>query len=65
MRCALLFSDCCRNALAQAGEPVVDPLEPISSPYLMKLTGGLILVVLVIFVLAWLVKKFNLNPACA
>ncbi len=37
------------------------PLEPLSSPYLLKLTGGLLLVVAVIFVLAWLVKKFNLN----
>ncbi len=37
------------------------PLEPLSSPYLLKLTGGLLLVVAVIFALAWLVKKFNLN----
>ena len=36
-------------------------LEPLSTPYLLKLTGGLLLVVAIIFVLAWLVKKFNLN----
>jgi len=36
-------------------------LEPFSSPYLLKLTAGLLLVVAVILVLAWLVKKFNLN----
>ncbi|MDH3629982.1 MAG: flagellar biosynthetic protein FliO [Gammaproteobacteria bacterium] len=36
-------------------------LEPLSTPYLFKLTGGLLLVVMVIFVLAWLVRKFNLN----
>jgi len=36
-------------------------LEPISSPYLLKLTGGLLLVVLLILALAWLVKRFNLN----
>lgn len=37
------------------------PLEPLSTPYLLKLTGGLLLVVVVILVLAWLVKRFNLN----
>ena len=47
-------------ALAQADKPAATALEPISSPYLLKLTGGLILVVVVIFALAWLVKKFNL-----
>ena len=47
--------------LAQTENQSGVPLEPISSPYLFKLTGGLILVVVVIFVLAWLVKKFNLN----
>ena len=47
-------------ALAQGEQPPAAVLEPLSSPYLMKLTGGLILVVVVIFALAWLVKKFNL-----
>jgi flagellar protein FliO/FliZ len=37
-------------------------IEPLSSTYLLKLTGGLILVVAVIFALAWLVKKTNLTP---
>lgn len=37
------------------------PLEPLSTPYLLKMTGGLLLVVLVILALAWLVKRFNLN----
>lgn len=46
---------------AQAEKLVAAPLEPISSPYLLKLTGGLILIVALIFLLAWLVKKFNLN----
>lgn len=40
-------------------------LEPMSSPYLLKLTAGLIAVVLAIFVLAWLVKKFNLTQQSA
>ena len=35
--------------------------EPMSSPYLMKLTGGLLVVVLIIFGLAWLMKRFNLS----
>ena len=48
-------------ALAQTEESAVAPLEPISSPYLLKLTGGLLLVVAIIFVLAWLVKRFNLG----
>jgi flagellar protein FliO/FliZ len=48
------------TALAQS--PLDSPaLEPLSTPYLFKLTGGLLLVVMVIFVLAWLVRKFNLN----
>ena len=37
------------------------PLEPLSTPYLLKLTGGLLLVVVAILLLAWLVKRFNLN----
>lgn len=37
-------------------------IEPMSSSYLLKLTGGLILVVVVIFALAWLIKKMNLAP---
>lgn len=37
-------------------------IEPMSSSYLLKLTGGLILVVAVIFLLAWLVKKMKLTP---
>ncbi len=48
-------------AAAQAEAGASAPVEPFASPYLMKLTGGLILVVAAIFVLAWLVKKLNLN----
>ena len=53
-----LFSEA---LMAQPENPAVAPLEPISSPYLMKLTGGLVLIVAIIFLLAWLVKRFNLN----
>lgn len=53
-----LFSGVLR---AQTENLAAAPLEPISSPYLLKLTGGLILIVGLILLLAWLVKKFNLN----
>lgn len=53
-----LFSGVLR---AQTENLAAAPLEPISSPYLLKLTGGLILIVALILLLAWLVKKFNLN----
>ncbi|MGB5329488.1 MAG: flagellar biosynthetic protein FliO [Gammaproteobacteria bacterium] len=62
MRWLLLFGGLFCGALqAQSGPLETVPLEPLSSPYLLKLTGGLLLVVLVIFLLAWVVKKFNLN----
>ena len=62
MRWLLLFGGFFCGALqAQTEALETVPLEPLSSPYLLKLTGGLIMVVLVIFVLAWVVKKFNLN----
>jgi len=48
-------------ALALSEAQTTVPLEPFSSPYLIKLTGGLIVVVVMIFLLAWLVRKFNLN----
>lgn len=47
--------------LAAAETEAMPALEPMSSPYLLKLTAGLVLVVVAIFVLAWLVKKFNLT----
>ncbi|MBT8434083.1 MAG: flagellar biosynthetic protein FliO [Gammaproteobacteria bacterium] len=61
MRWILLLSGLLSStalAQSQTDSPV---LEPLSTPYLFKLTGGLLLVVMVIFVLAWLVRKFNLN----
>lgn len=47
--------------LAQAENQAGNALEPMSSPYLLKLSAGLILIVVLIFLLAWLVRKFNLN----
>ncbi len=46
---------------AQSDSAAVMPLEPLSSPYLLKLTGALLLVVILIFGLAWLVKKLKLS----
>ena len=51
----------CGCAIAQSDDNPGTALEPLSSPYLLKLTGGLVLVVALIFALAWLVKKLNLN----
>ncbi len=47
--------------VVRAQDQAVAPLEPVSSAYLLKLTGGLVLVVLIIVVLAWLVKKLNIT----
>ena len=62
MRWLLLLGGLFCSALQAQSKPLETvPLEPFSSPYLLKLTGGLLIVVLVIFLLAWVVKKFNLN----
>lgn len=49
------------SVLAQQQSDQITAMEPLSSPYLAKLTVGLLLVVLIIFGLAWLVKRFNLS----
>lgn len=46
---------------AQQASTDIVVVEPLSASYLMKLTGGLLLVVAVIFILAWLVKRLNLT----
>ncbi len=62
MRWLLVFTGLFSSVvMAQSEFDTVAPMEPLSSPYLFKLTGGLLLVVAVIFGLAWLLKKFNLN----
>ena len=53
-----LFSS---SLLAKSDPGLASPLEPLASPYLLKLTGGLLLVVMVIFLFAWLAKKLKLN----
>ena len=49
------------SALAQQAIGTQAAAEPLSSPYLLKLTAGLLLVVMVIFLFAWVLKKFNLT----
>jgi flagellar protein FliO/FliZ len=47
---------------SSASKTATATIDPMSSAYLLKLTGGLIMVVVIIFVLAWLIKKMNLTP---
>ena len=47
--------------LAQQASSDIAVVEPLSTSYLMKLTGGLILVVAAIFCLAWLLKRLKLT----
>lgn len=37
-------------------------VDPLSTAYLVKFSAGLFIVVFLIVALAWLVKKFNINP---
>ncbi len=61
MRGLVLFLCCLPLAVfAQSATEDVTVIEPMSPSYLIKLTGGLVLVVAVIFTLAWLVKRLNL-----
>ncbi len=46
---------------AQQASTDIAVVDPLSTSYLMKLTGGLLLVVAVIFILAWFVKRLNLT----
>jgi len=62
MRRFALFLSCLPlSVFAQATVEDVTMIEPMSPSYLFKLTGGLILVVVIIFTLAWLVKRLNLT----
>lgn len=49
------------SVLAQQATGSQVAIEPLSSSYLLKLTAGLLLVVMVIFLFAWVLKKFNLT----
>jgi len=60
-RVALVAAGAALSLAAAADAP--GSLEPMSSTYLLKLVGGLVLIVVGIFALAWLTRKFNLNQA--
>ncbi len=47
--------------VAQQTSPGIAVVEPLSTAYLIKLTGGLILVVAIIFSFAWLLKRLKLT----
>ena len=51
----------CSSLQAQGDGSAALGIDPVSSPYLLKLTAGLILVVAIIFLLAWFLKKMNFN----
>ena len=59
----LIFLLCCLplTVVAQQESADIASVDPMSSLYLAKLTGGLLLVVVVIFGLAWLMKRLNLS----
>ena len=62
MRWLLLLGGFFSQTLRAQSEPLAKAsMEPLSSPYLLQLTGGLLIVVVVILALAWLARKFNLN----
>ena len=47
--------------LAQSGESESVVIDPVSPSYMIKLTGGLLLVVAIIFSIAWMLKRLNLT----
>jgi len=62
MRWLVFLLSCLPVALyAQSTAEEIVAIEPLSPSYLIKLTGGLMLVVAVIFALAWMVKRLNLT----
>ncbi len=62
MRWLLSLPFCLPTAvLAQQASSAIAVVEPLSTSYLMKLTSGLILVVVTIFGIAWLLKRLKLT----
>ena len=55
---ALFFS---APLLAEQSSPSIPAVDPVSTGYLMKLTAGLVIIILLIFGLAWLMKKLQLT----
>ena len=49
------------DLLAQVAELEGSPMDPVSPSYLMKLTAGLLAVVIIIFFFAWLMKRLKLT----
>lgn len=47
--------------LAQSDGNETTIMNPVSPSYMMKMTGGLLLVVAIIFFIAWMLKRLNLT----
>lgn len=46
--------------VAQTATQQAVAIDPVSPSYMMKLTGGLLAVVAIIFIVAWMLKRLNL-----
>ncbi|MCP4429465.1 MAG: flagellar biosynthetic protein FliO [Gammaproteobacteria bacterium] len=47
--------------MAQSTAQQAIAIDPVSPSYMMKLTAGLLAVVAIIFIVAWMLKRFNLT----
>lgn len=47
--------------MAQSEKPQLANVDPMSSSYMIQLTAGLIAVVALIFLIAWILKRFNFS----
>ena len=52
----------CQPLLAEETAQQIPAVDPVSSTYLLKITLGLAFILVLIFFLAWLMKKMQLTP---
>ena len=50
-----------QSSSQQSSTQQVVALDPVSPSYIMKLTAGLLVVVAIIFIVAWMLKRLNLT----
>ena len=58
----LLMLCVCGSVFADEQAAQVPGVDPVSSAYLVKITLGLAFILVLIFVLAWVMKKMHLTP---
>lgn len=58
----LLLLLVCQPLLADDAAQSIPAVDPVSSTYLVKITMGLAFIIVLIFVLAWVMKKMQLAP---